>query len=297
MRHDYANKRTVVTMSEVVHLTLRIRRCPNKQCGRYKKVYRPECEGTWALRQHEYGLDVVAEVGRNRYQEKRTVPEIHRELEGEGVVISERNVTNLLDRYDELVSVSVQTSERVQAVLKGQGCVMVGIDGLQPRKGNEVLWVIRDCLSGEILLARSLLSSTAADIGKLLVEVAEQIPVPVIGVVSDGEQALRKGIERTWPDVPYQLCQYHYLKEALKPLSDADRHAKKELKKAVRGIRPIERKVAEQWEENDRWADVVTAYCLAVRSALTTPSQPPLGAGGLRLHHALTLILSSLKKR
>ena len=34
---------------------------------------------------------------------------------------------------------------------------------------------------------------------------------------------------------------FHYLREATKPISEADRHAKKELKKRVRGIRPIER--------------------------------------------------------
>jgi len=31
--------------------------------------------------------------------------------------------------------------------------VILAIDGMQPEIGHEVLWVIRDCLSGEILLA------------------------------------------------------------------------------------------------------------------------------------------------
>jgi hypothetical protein len=33
----------------------------------------------------------------------------------------------------------------------------LALDGLQPDVGHEVLWVVRDCLSGEVLLARSLL--------------------------------------------------------------------------------------------------------------------------------------------
>ena len=45
------------------------------------------------------------------------------------------------------------------------------------------------------------------------------------------------------PGVPHQQCHFHYLREAAKPISEADRHAKKELKKRVRGVRPIERKV------------------------------------------------------
>jgi hypothetical protein len=42
--------------------------------------------------------------------------------------------------------------------------VILAIDGLQPDMGHEVLWVIRDCLSGEILLAQTLLSATTDDL-------------------------------------------------------------------------------------------------------------------------------------
>ena len=39
------------------------------------------------------------------------------------------------------------------------------------------------------------------------------------------------------------ICHFHNLREAAKPIYEADRHAKKELKKPVRRERPIERKV------------------------------------------------------
>jgi hypothetical protein len=74
--------------------------------------------------------------------------------------------------------------------------VILAMDGLQPDVGREVLWVIRDCLSGEMLLARSLLSSTAADLAPLLREVAAVVGVPVVGVVSDGQTSIRCAVER-----------------------------------------------------------------------------------------------------
>jgi hypothetical protein len=40
----------------------------------------------------------------------------------------------------------------------------LALDGLQPDVGHEVLWVVRDCLSEEILLARPLLRSTQGDL-------------------------------------------------------------------------------------------------------------------------------------
>ena len=115
---DYENTRVIVTLSEVVELRLRVRRCPNKDCDRYHKPYRPECEGGWALPKHEFGLDVIAAIGYRRYRHHETVGEIHAYLREQDVVISERSVTNQLDRYDELVTLSLQSSDRLQALFR-----------------------------------------------------------------------------------------------------------------------------------------------------------------------------------
>ena len=77
MWNKYDNYRTVRTLSGVVRLRLKIRRCYNEKCERVGCVYRPEAEGKWALPQHEFGLDVVVLVGALRYGEHRSVPEIH----------------------------------------------------------------------------------------------------------------------------------------------------------------------------------------------------------------------------
>ena len=91
--------------------------------------------------------------------------------------------------------------------------------------------------------------------------------------------------------MPHQLCQFHYLREAARPIYEADRHAKKELKKRVRQVRGIERSVEGR---PDNEAEVVRGYCSAVRSALTDDGRPPLEASGLRLHGRLQAIAASL---
>ena len=98
----YNNYRTTSTLDSVFRLTLTIRRCPNPECSRFLRPYRPEAESHFALPYHEFGLDVMALVGRLRYAEHRSIPEIYRELTRRGIVLAERTVTNLLDRYDEL---------------------------------------------------------------------------------------------------------------------------------------------------------------------------------------------------
>ncbi|CAN5614621.1 hypothetical protein BH11PLA2_BH11PLA2_51490 [soil metagenome] len=290
-RADYANGRTVPTLAGVTRLHLTIRRCHRPSCSAYKKPYRPEAEGSVALPHHEYGLDVIALIGRLRYREHRSVPEIRVHLVDRGVSISERAVTNLLDRYDELLSVTLADDRRLKKLLKQQGRVILAIDGLQPDVGHEVLWVLRDCLSGEVLLAKSLLSARQQDLSELLAAVQAASPVAVTAIVSDGQHSIRKAVAAVFPGVPYQLCQFHYLREAGRPIYEADRHAKKELKKKVRGIRTIERQVEGRTGPE---AEAIQGYCSAVRSALTDDGRPPLEASGLKLHERLSAIGTSL---
>jgi hypothetical protein len=211
---DYHNYRTITTLEGVLRLTLTIRRCPNPGCNRFLRPYRPEAEPHFALPYHEFGLDVMAVVGRLRYAEHRSIPEIHRELTRRGIVVAPRTVTNLLDRYDELRALSTADPKRLEPLLRPQRRVILAIDGLQPDVGHEVLWVLRDCLSGEILLAKSLLSSTAKDLANLITQVRQALPVPITGVVSDGQDSIRKGLAQALPGVPHQLCHFHYLREA-----------------------------------------------------------------------------------
>src|SRR5436305_6119860 len=237
----YNNFRTITTLDGVLRLTLAIRRCPNPDCSRFRQPYRPEAEPHFALPYHEFGLDVMALVGRLRHAEHRSIPEIHHDLTGRGLVVAERTVTNLLDRYDELRALATADPKRLGPLLRQQRRVILAIDGLQPDVGHEVLWILRDCLSGEILLAKSLLSSTAKDLAGLITEVRQALPVPITGVISDGQESIRNAVAGALKGVPHQLCHFHYLREAARPVAEADRHAKKELKKRVRGVRPIER--------------------------------------------------------
>ena len=292
----YNNYRTVSTLDGVFRLTLTIRRCPNPTCSRFLRPYRPEAEPHFALPYHEFGLDVIDTVGHLRYVEHRSIPEIHRELTRRGIVVAQRTVTNLLDRYDELRALATADPKRLETLLRPQGRVILAIDGLQPDVGHEVLWVLRDCLSGEILLAKSLLSSTAKDLAGLITEVRRALPVPITGVISDGQESIRNAVKQALKGVPHQLCHFHYLREAAQPISEADRHAKKELKKRVRGIRKIERAAEKKTEdgEDDAETEVVRGYCAAVRAALTDDGLPPLAASGLKLHDRLSRIAASL---
>lgn len=270
--------RTVTTLQEVTRLTVKVYRCRNQTCSRYHQPTRPEEEGGWALPHGEFGLDVIALVGMLRYQQRRSIPQIHEELLGRGLQVAERTVTDQLYRYEELLALHLADEKRLYERLKAQKQVILALDGLQPDVGHEVLWVLRDCCSGEVLVARSLLGATEKDLVPLLEEAAsmcQQFTIPIAGVITDGQRSICNAVASALPEIPHQLCHFYYLREAAKPIAAADLHAKKELKKQVRGVRPIERVLEERMDEE---AKAVRGYYLAVRSALTDDGRPPLDA-------------------
>src|SRR5262245_56817813 len=149
----YTNHRTLVTLAGCTRLNLPIRRRHNRRCDRHLRPYRPEAEGRLALPKHELGLDVIALVGSLRYAEHRSVAEIHQALLRCDVGLSERTVTNLLDRYDELLAVALGDDRRLNKLLAGQKRVILAIDGLQPDVGHEELRVRRECHCGPARVA------------------------------------------------------------------------------------------------------------------------------------------------
>jgi hypothetical protein len=299
----YPEHRRVVRLDGIWRLTLRVRRCPNCACPAYHRPYVPEEAGAWALPQAEFGLDVIVLVGQLRSREQRSVPQIHQALRERGVEIAERSVTVLLHRSEELVALRLADATRLRERLAEQGGVILALDGLQPDVGHEVLWVLRDVRSGEVLLARSRLRASEGDLAPLLEEVrdalvgdAERRPddaIAIQGGISDGQHSIRNAVARALPGVPHQLCQFHYLREAARPIFEADRHAKKDLKKRVRGVRPIEREVDGSTDDE---AAAIRGYCLAIRSALTDDGRPPLAASGLKLKDRLEAVATSLER-
>ena len=289
----YATARTITTLEDVCRLTLRVRRCHNPACPRHRQPVRPEEEGAWALPNGEFGLDVIARIGAVRYREHRSIPEIHRILQERHLAIAQRTVTNLLERYEELLALRLADQTRLKQLLTQQGHVILALDGLQPFKTQDVLWVLRDTLSGEVLLARSLDSARQEDLAEVLREVKDALPVPIVAVISDAQRPIRLAVQDVLPGVPHQLCQFHYLKEAAKPIVAADSHAKTELKKYTHGVHEIERSLATREEPE---AKTIGGYCLAVRSALSDQGKPPLLLPGLLMQERLSAIAASLER-
>ena len=135
MRMGHHSHRRVTTLAGVTQLTLKVYRCRNQACPRFHQPTRPEEEGGWALPHGEFGLDVIALVGTLRYQQQRSIPQIHEELLRRGLQVAQRTVTDQLYRYEELLALHLADEKRLCERIKDQKQVILALDGGPPGCG------------------------------------------------------------------------------------------------------------------------------------------------------------------
>src|SRR2546425_2995076 len=158
-------ERTVITLEEVIKLVHAGYRCPDSHCAGSQHTYRSVQADGLALPWFTYGLDIVLLVGRLRLREHQTVDEIHQELlkrlEPLGVKIARREVLYLFEAYCTLLRASSEAKDDVEwlAQVEKNGGIIVSVDGIQPEKGNETVYVVRDALTGRVLAAENVTSS------------------------------------------------------------------------------------------------------------------------------------------
>lgn len=293
-RHHNASNKIVATLQGIIEVWNMAYHCPNSVCGKPKRYFRSVQADALCLKHTSYAYDVLALVGEMRFKRHMTVTEISEALTERGIPTSERHVMRLYEWYLTLLRASL-TSD-VKAEMKNvvdtyQG-LLLSMDGVQPEKGNETLYVVREGFSGRILAAKNLKSGSKTELMGLLKPI-QDLGFPVIGLVSDGQRSIRLAMEEIWPETPYQYCQYHYLKDIAKPVVDLDRKLKTGLKKSLRGLREIEKQV----EKDDSVESEATRdYLAATRSLLLEDGNPPLDLPAIRIYEKAEAVKASLEK-
>ena len=211
---------------------------------------------------------------------------------------------------------------------EGVDDIILTIDGLQPEKGHETLYVVRELTQKRVWFAEPLLSATAPEVQRLIAQAkqwAEILGKRVILWVSDKQDAFVTGIAAEFPEVPHRYCDNHFLRDAAKPVLDADSHAKVQMRKKVRGLRGIERSVLKQQRrqrikeesqalpqssivietvnadnaplaEEEPAGDVILEYCAVVRGILNDDQGGPLHPPGLRMAEAFGEVRDSIQR-
>src|SRR5712692_11106028 len=289
-------RRTVITLQGVIKLTHAGYRCPDEQCEGHRRTYRSMEADALALPGMTYGLDIVLLVGRLRLREHQTVDEIHQELlrrlEPLGVKIARREILYLFEAYCTLLRAASEAKDDVEwlAQVEKNGGIIVSVDGIQPEKGNETVYVVRDALTGGVLAAENVTSSETAVMKALLAPVVA-LEVKVLGTITDAQESELLAVEELWPDVPHQVCQFHVLRDASKTAFEADKQVKTAMRKR---LQPKVREVRKQIKKHLVTASPQEANQLAVLDDYATGIVTALNTDGLQPFKYATVEESSM---
>ena len=300
------SRRTVITLQGVIKLNHAGYRCPDAQCPGHQRTYRSAEADALALPHMTYGLDIVLLVGRLHLREHRTVDEIHQELlkrlEPLGVKIARREILYLFEAYCTLLrAASVAKDDQAWlAQVEKNGGIIVSVDGIQPEKGNETIYLVRDALTGRVLAAENVMMSETAVMKELLRPVVA-LGVKVLGTITDAQESELLAVEQLWPQVPHQVCQFHALRDACKPAFEADRSVKtamrKQLQPKVRAVRKqLKRAIPKGSPAEAEQLTVLDDYATGLLTALNRDGLAPFDFAAVQAAEDLDAIAASLER-
>ena len=313
------------TLEGPVELVCKLNHCPDPACPGHAHTKSPELEVTIALPKWAIGWDVLCWIGHRRCSRHWSIPQIRAELwDAYGIALSADSLARYLRHYQIMLAARQEDPAALRRQYQGVEEIILSIDGLQPEKGHETLYVVRELTQKRVWFAEALLSATADEVRRLIAKAKEWVLAlgkPVALWLSDRQDAFVTGIAAEFPDVPHRYCANHFLRDVAKPVLEADSHAKVQMRKKVRGLRKIEQAVLQRHSRLgaddppatftatvgaaaavsevgrvDSASAVALDYCATVRGILNDDQGGPLQPPGLRMAAALQEVRASLQR-
>jgi hypothetical protein len=313
-------QRRFFTFEGPIHLTSKLARCEAPACPGQRATVNPEAETALVMPRWILAWDVFCWLGHRRFARHWSVPQIREELaDAHQIRVSPDAIERYIGRYQCMLAARQQDPCVLAEAYRGTKALTLSIDGLQPEKGHETLYVVRELSQKRVWFAEALLSSSADEVRRLFVrarEWAERLHLPIRLWLSDKQDAFVTGVAAEFAGVPHRYCSNHFVRDVAKPMLNADSHTKVEMRSKIRGLRALERTeleaqrapptaevpeppVAERAAAVECGADsgnVVLDYCAAVRGILNDDQGGPLHPPGLRMAEALGEVRESLQR-
>ena len=269
-----------------------------RKCPEHQTTVGPEAELTIAMPYRVLGGAVFCWLGHRRFARHGSVTHMRHERKDRfGLALSGDAVEQYVRRAQQMVAPRRHDPDEFHKGYQGAKGLVLSIDGLQPEKGHEPLYVVREIGRKRVWFAPSGLSNTAAErkhVFERAETMADELGVPVRCRVSDKPRALVRGIAQVFAGGPHRYGDDHFLRDLAKPMLEADRHAKVQMRKRVRGRRKIEPGVEAPQPGPETVAttavvsssNVTRDFCAAVRGLLNDNTGGPLHPPGERMGEA-----------
>lgn len=242
--HRYHHLWTFEGPTQVIN---RLVRCPDTSCESRGRTFSPEAELSLSMPRWCMGWDVFCWLGHRRFARHWSVPQLRLELtDTHQIALSDDAIEHYIGLYQTMLAARQQDPERLAGTYRAIESLVLTIDGLQPEKGHETLYVVRELKGKRVWFAEPLLSSAEQEVRRLIVlarQWAEHLEKPVRMWMSDKQDAFVKAIAAEFAGIPHRYCQNHFMRDLAKPVLEMDSHAKVKMRSKVRGLRAIERQV------------------------------------------------------
>jgi hypothetical protein len=243
----------IFTLKGPVELLCRLAHCSDPDCPARGQTLSPAAEFTFTLPRWLIGWDVFCWMGHRRFARHWSVSQLQTDLrDSHHLPLSFDAILGYLSRYQTMLAARQQDPQQMAKAYANVQSLVLSIDGLQPEKGHETLYTVREWNGKRIWFAESLLSSNQDEVRRLLArahEWAERLGKSTRLWISDKQDAFVNGIALEFPGVPHRYCDNHFLRDLAKPMLEADSHAKVQMRRKVRGLRAIERAVLSRRQE------------------------------------------------
>lgn len=272
-------------------------RCGRIDCPGSKMVYRSARAEKIHLRQRRFSRELIVRIGHQHFWQHQTMYEIHDWLTQDlHIEICTREVANLL--VDFLALLSAAQPAKIQRKLSNLKWLIISIDGMQPEKGNDCLYIVRELQCGVTLLAENLEESSQDALSERILEplkdLAKELGLAWRGVISDAQETLHQAVAQSLQGVAYQACQSHCLRDAGKLIFEADRAMKTDIKASFRKAVPHLRKRIQTLPADDPFRTVLLDYVSVLRSLLLVGGVAPFELGGIKVFDGLEDLESSV---
>ncbi len=238
------------TLQGPTQVVNRLVRCPDPTCENRGQTFSPEAELSISMPRWCMGWDVFCWLGHRRFGRHWSVPQLRAELnDTHHIRLSDDAIERYLGRYQTMLAARQQDPAQLLDAYRDIAALVLTIDGLQPEKGHETFYVVRELMSKRVWFAESLLSSATQEVQRVIAlarQWAERLAKPVGVWMSDKQEAFVQAIGTEFPNTPHRYCQNHFLRDLAKPVLELDSQTKVKMRRKVRGLRTIERRVLEE---------------------------------------------------
>src|SRR5215510_8139546 len=159
----------IFTLQGPVEVVCKLAHCSDRQCAARAKTRSPYAETTLTLPWWLIGWDVFCWMGHRRFARHWSVPQIRGELaDTYQIPLSADAIEDALQRYQTMLAARQQDPQVMAAAYRHVEALVLSIDGLQPEKGHETLYVVRELNAKRLWFAEALLSSNVDEVRRLL---------------------------------------------------------------------------------------------------------------------------------